>query len=456
LSGLPISSRLSPNNQKSGEFMNNNHFDSSLPTQSHLAWQDLEFGMFYHFDIPIYKPGWDWRSWQDLPSPDLYQPSKLNTDQWLEAACACGAKYAVFVAKHCSGFCQWQTDIYPYGVKQSSWRNGRGDVVEDFVNSCHKYNIKPGIYASVSANSFLEVENPGIVNRGKGGNAEKQKNYVQICEQMMIELLSRYGELFEIWFDGGAIPVEQGGPDLIPIISKYQPQAIVFQGPPGTRNLIRWAGNERGIAPYPCWSTTNAGTSEGGTVEKKYPGDPNGNIWAPAECDVPVRRDQWYWTAGGESELYSLDELMNMYYCSVGRNSNLLLNANPGPDGLIPKADMKRYIEFGKEIKRRFSSPLLTIEDQLGEQIELDFGKPEKVNHIIIMEDIADGGEQILEYRIEGLQENGEWQILNTGESVGHKRIQRFATVTVPKIRLNITKVKSHLPRIRHLSAYHS
>ena len=204
---------------------------SLLPTPSaqQLLWQDMELGMFFHFDIPISKPGWNWRSWQGLPDPNLYQPGKLDTDQWLEAAQAMGAKYAVFVAKHCSGFCQWQTDIYPYGVKQSSWRNGKGDVVEDFVNSCHKYGIKPGLYASVTANAYLEVDNPGLVNRGKGGDPEKQVAYKKTCEQMLTELWSRYGELFEIWFDGGALPVEKGGPDLVPIQKKHQPHAMVFQ-----------------------------------------------------------------------------------------------------------------------------------------------------------------------------------------------------------------------------------
>ncbi|MBT7370750.1 MAG: alpha-L-fucosidase [Gammaproteobacteria bacterium] len=204
-------------------------------TPAHQRWHDLELGMFFHFDIPVYKPGWDWRSWKDLPDPNLYQPEELDTDQWMEAARAMGARYAIFVAKHCSGFCQWQTDIYPYGVKQSSWRGGQGDVVADFVQSCRKYDILPGLYASVSANGYLGVDNPGLVNRGKGGTAAEQAEYVRICEQMATELWSRYGDLFEIWFDGGAIPVDEGGPDLVPILERHQPNAIAFQGPRARR-----------------------------------------------------------------------------------------------------------------------------------------------------------------------------------------------------------------------------
>lgn len=316
-----------------------------LPNAAQQAWHDMELGMFFHFDIPIYKQGWNWRTYKDFPEPNLYQPTKLDTDQWMEAAKAYGAKYAIFVAKHCSGFLQWQSDLYPYGVKQSSWRGGKGDVVGDFVASCRKYGIKPGLYASVSANGFLHVDNPGRVG---GGNAEAQANYVKTCEQMMTELWSRYGELFEIWFDGGAIPAKNGGPDLVPILKKHQPQAIVFQGPVGTPNLIRWVGNERGVAPYPCWSTANASTSDSGTIEKTIGGDPDGKLWIPGECDVPIRGSEWFWQPDGEKSLHSVEAMVQMYYNSVGRNCNLLLNANPGPDGLVPEPDFQRYTEFGK------------------------------------------------------------------------------------------------------------
>ncbi|MBU4199439.1 MAG: alpha-L-fucosidase [Verrucomicrobia bacterium] len=421
------------------------------PTHVQQRWHDMELGMFFHFDIPIYKQGWNWRSWQDLPNPDLYQPHELDTDQWMEAAQAMGAKYAVFVVKHCSGFCQWQTEIYPYGVKQSSWRQGKGDVVEDFVRSCGKYDIKPGLYASVSANAYLDVDNPGLINRGQGGNPDRQSAYVRICEQMIAELWSRYGDLFEVWFDGGAIPVKEGGPDLVPLMRKHQPNAIAFQGPPGTPNLIRWVGNERGVAPYPCWSTADAGTMEGGTVEKTFAGNPDGRLWAPGECDVPIRNHDWFWEPDHENRLYSLAELMEMYYASVGRNCNLLLNANPGPDGLVPKADFQRYTEFGNEIRRRFSTPLASTQGE-GTLIELDLAGARKINHIILMEDIAHG-ERILDYVVEGLVQAETWQTLCSGECIGHKRIQPVATVEATRIRLRVTRAKS-TPHIRQLAAY--
>jgi alpha-L-fucosidase len=416
--------------------------DLPRPTAQQAQWQDMELGMFFHFDIPVYKPGWNWRSWRDMPTPDMYNPKKLDTDQWMEAAQAMGAKYAVFVAKHCSGFLQWQSDLYPYGVKQSSWRNGKGDVVLDFVESCRKYKIKPGIYASVTANGFLEVDNPGLINRGKGGTPAQQAEYVRTCERMLTELWSRYGDLFEIWFDGGALPVEKGGPDLVPIFQKHQPQAIVFQGPAAS---IRWIGNERGVAAYPCWATV--------PHLKDYhgPGDPNGTFWLPGECDVPVRNHDWFWKPDSAHKLYSLEQLMDMYYRSVGRNCNLLLNANPNPDGLIPDADFQRYSEFGNEIRKRFDRPLAVTKGK-GTTVELKLKIPASINHVSIMEDIR-SGERIRSYRVEGLVGSNRWQTLCQGTSVGHKRIQQFESVDVAKVRINVLSSVAE-PLISQLAVY--
>lgn len=416
--------------------------DLPKPTRQQARWQDMELGMFFHFDIPIYKPGWDWRSWRDMPTPDMYNPAKLDTDQWMEAAKAMGAKYAVLVAKHCSGFLQWQSDLYPYGVKQSPWRDGKGDVVGDFVTSCRKYGIQPGLYASVSANGYLEVDNPGLINRGKGGDPAAQARYVKTCEQMLTELWSRYGELFEIWFDGGALPVDKGGPDLVPIYQKHQPDAIVFQGPAAS---IRWIGNERGVAGYPCWATVPHRQDYNG------PGDPEGRHWLPGECDVPVRNHEWFWTPNADQKVYPLEQLMDMYYRSVGRNCNLLLNANPNPDGLVPEADFQRYVEFGKEIRRRFDKPLAQTSGR-GAGVELTLPQPTKIDHVVVMEDITQG-ERIREYEVEVLVAADRWQAVCTGQSVGHKRIQDFDPVEGAKVRLKVTKSVAE-PIIRTLAVY--
>ena len=422
------------------------------PTPEQVAWADQELGMFFHFDIPVFKQGWNWRSWKDFPAPALYNPAKLDTDQWMEAAKAMGAKYVVFVAKHCSGFLQWQTDLYDYGVRQSPWRNGGGDVVKMFCDSARRHGLKPGLYASVSANGWLGVDNPGLVNHGKGGDPEAQRRYARICEKMAEELWTRYGELFEIWFDGGALPPEKGGPDLVPLLQKHQPQAILFQGPAGVRNAIRWVGNERGAAPYPCWSRTNAPTAEGGDREKRFPGAFDGKLWIPAECDVPLRGTDWFWTPNGHTRIASDEKLLDMYLRSVGRNCNLILNANPGPDGLVPEPDMQAYARFGKNIRARFGTPLAETAGA-GDAVTLSLPGLRKVSYLSMKEDIA-CGQRVRTFRLEGHFADGSWRPLGEGSCIGHRHIRPVeAAEPLSAVRLVVTGA-SDRPLIRSLAAY--
>jgi len=159
-----------------GQGMSSNGDTSALPkpTPQQLARQDLELGLFIHYDINVFQPGWDHRQYATRPEASVFNPRELNTDQWMEAARAMGARYAVFTAKHGSGFMCWQSDLYPYGMKQSPYKDGKGDIVKGFVDSCRRYGIKPGIYAHMACNGYLEVDNPGLVNRGKGGDPEEQ------------------------------------------------------------------------------------------------------------------------------------------------------------------------------------------------------------------------------------------------------------------------------------------
>lgn len=414
---------------------------AARPTPEQAAWQDLEVGMFFHFDIPVFTEHGegDWARCGRL-DPNLFNPEKLDTDQWMQAARAIGAGYTVYVAKHCSGFLSWQSDLYPYGVKQSKWRGGKGDVVADYVRSCRKAGLQAGLYASVTANAHWEVNNPGLVGWGKGGDADKQARYVAMSERMLAELWSRYGPLGEIWFDGGALPPGKGGPDLVPLQRKLQPHAMVFQGPAST---IRWIGNEDGVAAYPCWATVK-GRDDAGA------GDPAGSLWQPGECDVPVRNHDWFWHPGREHSLYSLEQLVDMYYRSVGRNCNLLLNANIDRNGLVPEADMKRYREFGQEIRRRFGRPLAQTAGE-GDTVELDLRTPTRVDHAIVMERITEG-ERVRQYVIEGLA-GGQWKELARGESIGHKKIDRFPRTEVTRVRWRSLKSVAR-PLIRQLAVY--
>lgn len=428
--------------------------DGARPSARQLVWQEQELGMFFHIDLPIWKPGWDWRSWKDYPDPSLYNPAKLDTDQWMEAAKAMGAKYVVLVAKHCSGFLQWQSDIYPYGVRQSPWRNGKGDLVRLFVDSARRYGLKPGLYASVAANGYLGVDNPGYVNRGKGGDAAAQRHYARVCERMATELWTRYGDLFEIWFDGGALPPEKGGPDLVPILEKYQPNAVLFQGPSAAANLLRWVGNERGIAPYPCWGSTDVLTSEGGDRELSFAGSANGRFYAPGECDVPIRCHSWFWTDETKPHAWRYwtdEELMEKYLCSVGRNCNLLLNANPNTDGLVPASDFAQYRRFGENIRRRFANCLASAAGE-GDLVTLKLPETASVGQVVIEEDLS-LGHCVRGYEVRAeLPEGGE-KTLCAGTCVGHKRIETFTPTPAKALQLRITQ-SCGLPKVQRFSAY--
>jgi len=412
------------------------------PSPQQRAWQDLELGLFVHFDMVTFTGQMKPRAPADV---NTYNPDKLNTDQWLEVAQSMGAKYAVFVAKHCTGFLSWQSDAYPYGVRQTAWRGGTGDVVRDFIASCKKYGIKPGLYASVSCNAWWGVDNPGVIKWG----ALRQKDYNRACETMLAELWSKYGDLTEIWFDGGVLPVEQGGPDLYPILKRHQPNAIVFQSPaPGG---IRWIGNENGVAKYPCWNTVKRLNDSGA-------GDPDGTIWNPGECDVPLPGHDWFWKGrttlekpSDELQQKTLSKLMDMYYRSVGHNCNLILNSTPDTTGLIPESIVPHYANFGKEIRRRFDSPVAETHGE-GETVELVLKQPAQIDHVVVMEDTA-YGERVRAYEIEGLVPGSAWQNLCGGMSVGHKRIQQFNRTEVGKVRFRATKAVA-LPKIRRLAVF--
>ena len=411
-----------------------------LPTPEQVAWSEQELGMFFHVDLPVFArgKGVNVEHCKDLLDPNLYAPAKLDTDQWMEAAKAMGAKYVVFVALHGTGFMQWQSDLYPYGLKQSKWRGGKGDVVKDFIASAHRYGLKPGFYAYARGGQYLAKRFP--VKRPDGSvDLTVQKALSKMIEGYLEELWRDNGELFELWFDGGVLPVREGGPDVLRLVDKYQPKAILFQGP-GSRNLLRWVGNERAVAPYPCWSTGGRVTQSDGVRESRFPGHPDGAKWMPGECDVPLRNHRWFWTPESEPHpgwrYWTDDELVSKYYTSVGRNCNLLLNANINADGLVPEEDFGYYRRFGANIRARFANPLATTAGE-GDLVELKLPATGPVNQIAIGERIADG-QRIRAYEVEGVLADGTVRRLCGGTSVGHKRIQMFEPVAVKALRLRI------------------
>jgi len=425
-----------------------------LPRQ--LAWQDAEVGALFHFDMPLFGP----RPWNPRDAihkvfdPKLYNPTKLDTNQWLQVASDMGARYAILTATHFNGFLQWQSDIYPYGVKQAAWRGGKGDLVADFVASCRRYKIKPGIYLSCFRNAWWKVDRYRV-NYGKGG--PEQKRFARTCERMVEELCSRFGPLFQIWFDAGLISPEEGGPDVLPIVDRLQPNMVFYHSP--QRREHRWIGNEAGYAGYPCWATMpdleTAEKAHKGRVQYSRKlllhGDPDGTLWSPAMVDTVLRNHHWVWKPNTERSINPLAKLVKFYNQSVGRNSNLVLGLTPDPTGLVPEPDAKRCAEFGREIRRRFSKPVAETKGE-GEEITLRLPKPATIDHVVIMERIAEG-ERVRAYEVEGLVPGGRWEKLCDGISIGHKRIQAIERREVAGVRLKITRSVAR-PLIRSLAVF--
>ncbi len=428
---------------------------SVLPSKAQTEWADAEIGVLIHFDMPTFEPEYDFRKdWNYHPDLAIFNPKELDTDQWIKAAKSAGATYAVLVAKHCSGFSLWPTKAHPYSVKNTPWRNGKGDIVKDFIASCSKFGLKPGIYASTTANGYLRVDNPGRVV--SGDHVEQQK-YNDIVKMQLTELWSEYGKLSEVWFDGGVLPPEKGGFDVLAMLKKYQPEAIAFQGPYGYENNIRWVGNEEGVAPYPCWARADSTTSASGVIEiKGLNGNPQGMFWCPGESDFPLRLNSsfqggWFWHKDQDDQLRSLTELTDKYCKSVGRNTNMLLGIVVDTRGLVPDADVKRLEEFGNRVTENFSNPICSISGK-GAVLELNLKSSQSLSTVVIMEDISQG-ERIREYELFG-RLNGAWNLISKGTSVGHKRIERVKGI-YDGIRLTVLKSEG-IPVIRKLSCFTS
>ena len=456
-SSLVAGAALSPHLLRAAESGANRSM--ALPTPGQLAWQDGEIGLLFSFDLAIAAGDTtDNNAARKTWDPNLYQPHKLDTDEWLAAAKAAGAGYAIFTATHFNGFMQWQSELYPYGLKQSTWRGGKGDVVGDFVASCQRVGIKPGIFFSVHRNVYQQVWGH-YVDWGKGRGTPAQEQFNRIAEKQLEELCSRYGPLVQIWFDAGTKTPAEGGPDMLPIFRRHQPQSVFYHSQDCGEH--RWIGNEAGYAADPCWATMpdhgqtllHGGSAAGRKLLAT--GDPNGTAWSPGMVDVPLRGankiHNWFWAPNQDHAIQPTETLLKMYDQSVGRNCNFIIGAVIKPDGTLPEADVKRLAEFGAEIKRRYGKPVAETRGD-GEVLELHLSAPAQLNAVMVMEDIA-RGERVREFIIDGRAPGGEWVQLGAGQSIGHKRILRFARQELAAVRLRLTKSIA-LPAIRRLAVF--
>jgi len=409
------------------------------PTPQQADWMDMEIGMFIHFGI---------ETWQDKETDDepdmanvkLFNPTNVDTDQWVTVAESMGAKYIILVAKHHGGFCLWQTDTTPYSIKNSPYKGGKGDIMAELSASCRKRGMKMGVYLSPADFRFGAVMGGG----GKTAKPEDQPIYDKIYRQQLTEVLSRYGEMMEVWFDGSLV-IEVGN-----ILEKYAPKAMVFQGKYAT---IRWVGNEQGYASYPAWNTVDTRKDPVWAAVAVYTvgdGDPDGNFWLPNECDTVIRDHFWFWNSYSLDRLKSLDKLMDIYYNSVGHSSVLLLNVAPDRTGQMPSTDVQRAAEFGAEVKHRFARSIAETQDK-GRLVEIRLDKPTTIDHVITMEEIRQG-ERVREYVIEGLQD-GDWLQLTSGSAIGHKKIDKFEPIPVDAVRIRVIRSAAQ-PLIRKLAVY--
>ena len=309
-------------------------------------------------------------------------------------------------------------------------------------------------------NSFFGVHDFKV-----DGTAEMKKKrqayYNKMVEGMVTEICTRYGILFEIWFDGGADDPANGAPDVLPIVKKYQPGCLFYWN--AQLSEARWGGSESGTVGYPNWSNFPYPSM----LTRQYPeikkdnyylakhGDSSGNYFVPAMADAPLRgyngRHEWFWEPGDEKHIYPLKNLVEMYYKSVGRNATLILGLTPDNTGLLPQPDVQRLKEFGDTIQQIFNQPLAVVSGK-GYSFLISLPKAQSLNQFVVQEDIAKG-HRVKNFSIQ-VQKNGNWKTVATGSSIGNKYIHVMdQSVITKKIRLNIESAFAE-PDIKLFSVY--
>lgn len=386
---------------------------NAKPTKKQLEWADMEMGVLIHYLMEVYDPDFEeykTKAVRTRLSPDKFHPTKLDPEQWVRAADKLGAKYAVLVVNHCDGFSLWQTKVNDYSCASMEWKGGKGDIFREFVDACKKYGIRPGVYYSTGCNGYYDIND----EEEQDYKGEKYSEFVKCVERQITEIWSEYGEMFEIWFDGGVVPVEKGGPAVAELLKKYQPDAVTFQGPAGAPHNLRWIGNENGCVPDDCWGAVTSYDNF------DLAGDPDGAVWMPAETDFPNRDNRsfgggWTWKAGEEHFVLPKEELLNRYIHSVGRNSNMLIGMNISADGDFQ--DEAQFEAFGKLLKEHFGTPLAQTENIRGTEAVITVPAGASPRYLVICEDITEG------HAITGFSVFADGEKFFEAKCVGHKRI---------------------------------
>lgn len=443
----------------------------AIPTPAQLEYQDLEVGTLIHFNAQTLCTTAGNHSTTrcekaesgHMPTDDelrAWNPTQLDTDQWLSAASSFGARYAVLVVDHFSGFNLWPSAQNDFSIAMTSWRGGKGDVLGDFVKSCQKFGVRPGIFYSVHNNWRRHVSGHTV----HGGTREDFNRFV---DAQMQELLGgTYGDLLGVWFDNGVWSDKM--PELMPLVRKLQPQTLCHSCTNGTQDTsdpkkgygLRWCGNEQGSMPLPNWYASNA---SGEFHKQVVKGNPHGEIYNPAETDTVLREHYWFWMNGTESKIKPTKELVKNYFNSVGHGSNLILDMAPDPTGAVPAADMAAYAKFGEAVRCLFKKPIANVtlsHSPSGSwEIEMSSPIPAQTELILSLQEDLTNGQLIDMWTVEWLLPSG-WSVALEGQSLGHRRLfGGIDTFVAPKnaavaaFRVNVTSLGDASDADPHLAS---
>ncbi len=391
------------------------------PSAAQLAWQRDELAIFVHFGVNTFTD----REWGDgSESPSIFNPARLDARQWARAAKAAGAKAMILTAKHHDGFCLWPTATTTHSVASSPWKNGKGDVVREFVDACRAEGLKPGLYCS-----------PWDRNHPAYGDSAR---YNDVYIAQLTELLTRYGALNEVWFDGANAEGPNGKrqvydwPRTWALVRKLQPNAIMFSdaGPD-----VRWIGNERGVAGETHWSTIRPesvpyiGASGDDVIKSLQEGHADGSVWRPGETDVSIRPG-WFYHAAEDARVRSDEDLAGLFFTSVGRNSKLLLNVPPTRDGLFHETDVARLRGMRALLDRTFGKALRPattrwrVTGATSGVLALRFAAPTAIATIDLREAIAEG-QRVASWALVSV--SGTPVELAQGTTIGYRQLRRLS-----------------------------
>jgi alpha-L-fucosidase len=404
------------------------------PSDAQLEWQRDELALFVHFGVNTFTA----REWGDgAEDPAIFAPTNLDPRQWARTARAAGFRAMILTAKHHDGFCLWPTRTTTHSVAASPWRAGDGDLVNEFVEACRAERLKPGLYLS-----------PWDRNHPTYGDTP---HYNAVYADQLTELLSGYGPIGEVWFDGanGEGPngrvQEYGWPTTFDLVRALQPEAVIFSdaGPD-----VRWCGNEHGAAGDPNWSTVDPdavpfpGASGPGVTEALQHGDPNGTVWRPAETNTSIRPG-WFYHSSEDDQVKTVDQLVELYMQSVGRNSKLLLNVPPTPAGRLHETDVARLAGMRDRLMATFAEDLTfgnrvdwTRTGANSAVAEVALSRPVSAGLIRLEENIA-VGQMVARYRIEGMDDYA-WRTIARGTTIGYAKVDRFDPPVFHRVRVTI------------------